>query len=36
MAKGMPSLFAILVGLAIVNMVAPGIVDGEPALERSE
>jgi len=30
------SLFAILVGLVIVNMVAPGIVDGEPALERSE
>lgn len=25
------SLFAILVGLAIVNLVAPGIVDGEPA-----
>jgi len=25
------SLFAILVGLVIVNMVAPGIVDGEPA-----
>lgn len=25
------SLFAILVGLAVVNMVAPGMVDGEPA-----
>ncbi|MDH5229633.1 MAG: dicarboxylate/amino acid:cation symporter [Gammaproteobacteria bacterium] len=27
------SLFAILIGLAVVNMVQPGIVDGEPAKE---
>jgi Na+/H+-dicarboxylate symporter len=28
------SLFAILIGLAIVNMTAPGIIDGQPAKER--
>ncbi|MDD2929769.1 MAG: cation:dicarboxylase symporter family transporter, partial [Sideroxydans sp.] len=28
------SLFAILIGLAIVNMTAPGIIDGQPAKEQ--
>ncbi len=27
------SLFAILIGLAVVNLVSPGIIDGEPAKE---